>query len=64
MKPPRERAAPAPCRLNDVPADASFEGRPMWVSYLPEGDAVMSAALMPEEWERIKEEAHPGFTGG
>lgn len=57
MKPPRERAARALCSLHDVPADAAFEGKPMWMSYLPEVDAVMSAALTPEEWNRVRGEA-------
>lgn len=55
MKPPRERAARALCRLHGLPEDTRFEGRPMWQSYLPEVDAVLSAALAPEEWERIKD---------
>lgn len=57
MKPPRERAARALCRLHDVPANAAFEGKPMWMSYLPEVDAVMSAALTSEEWNRVRGEA-------
>lgn len=56
MKPPRERAARALCRLHDVPADAAFEGKPMWMSYLPEVDAVLGAALTSVEWERVRAE--------
>jgi hypothetical protein len=55
VKPPVERAARALCRLHDVPADATFEGKPMWVSYLPEVDAVLSAALSAEELQRLSE---------
>ncbi|MBR7654846.1 hypothetical protein KCX83_21385 [Brucella oryzae] len=56
QKPPRERAARALCRMNRVPEDTKFEGRPMWESYLEEVDTVLKAALSPEEWERIKGE--------
>lgn len=52
-KPPRERAARALCRLAGVPEDTRFEGRPMWESYLPEVDAVLSAALDPEDLARF-----------
>lgn len=53
-KPPRERAARALCRMNRVPEDTKFEGRPMLESYMDEVDTVLKAALSPEEWERIK----------
>lgn len=56
QKPPRERAARALCRMNGVPEDTKFEGRPMWESYLDEVDTVLKAALSPEEWERVKSE--------
>lgn len=56
QKPPRERAARALCRMNRVPEDTMFEGRPMWKSYLDEVDTVLKAALSPEEWERVKSE--------
>ena len=39
----REIAARALCRLAGNPEDATFEGRPMWESYLPEADAVLEA---------------------
>lgn len=52
-KPPRERAARALCRLNGIPEDTQFEGRPMWESYLDQVDAVLQAALTPEEFERM-----------
>lgn len=51
---PRERAARALCRFNDVPENTAFEGRPMWESFLPEVDAVLEAALGAEELERMK----------
>lgn len=28
----------------------------MWESYLPEVDAILEAALAPEEWQRVKRE--------
>ena len=55
-QPPRERAARALCRLAGNPEDTTFEGKPMWASYLDEVDAVLRAALAPEEWERIRAE--------
>lgn len=57
MKPPREHAARALCRLHDIPEDTRFEGGPMWRSYLPEVDAVLEAALESGEWAKIKNEA-------
>lgn len=53
-KPPRERAARALCRLNGVPEASTFEGEPMWRSFLDQVDAVLEAALSPDEWTRIK----------
>lgn len=53
-QPPRERAARALCRFNDVPENTQFERRPMWESFLPEVDAVLEAALGAEELERMK----------
>ncbi|MCD4663408.1 hypothetical protein [Agrobacterium sp.] len=53
-QPPRERAARALCRFNDVPENIAFEQRPMWESFLPEVDAVLEAALGAEELERMK----------
>lgn len=49
MKSPRERAARALCRFHGVPEDSTFEGVVMWRSYLPEVDAVLRAALAPEQ---------------
>lgn len=60
IKPPRERAARALCRLAGNPEDARFEGRPMWESYLPEVDAVLGAALGPDEVERMVDEEDRG----
>jgi len=51
---PRERAARALCRKAGNPENASFEGSPMWMSYLDEVDVVLQAALSPEEWECIR----------
>lgn len=56
QKPPRERAARALCRMNGVPEDTKFEGRPMWESYLDEVDTVLKAALSPEDFERLMAE--------
>lgn len=53
-QPPRERAARALCRFNDVPENIAFEQRPMWESFLPEVDAVLEAALGAEELERMR----------
>lgn len=55
-KSPRERAARALCRLDGHPENTMFEGKPMWMSYLDQVDAVLKAALTLEEWERIREE--------
>lgn len=52
-QPPRERAARALCRLAGNPENATGQGRPLWQSYLPEVDAVLEAALAPEEFERL-----------
>ena len=30
-----------------------MDGQPMWVSYLPEVDAVLQAALSKEDWDRL-----------
>lgn len=43
MKPPLERAARALCELDGNPPGATFEGRPMWESYLPQVRAVVEA---------------------
>lgn len=58
--PPRERAARALCRLARVPENTRFEGRPMWESYLAEVDAVLGAALGPDEVERMVDEEGRG----
>ena len=54
IKSPRENAARALCRLDGHPENTLFEGKPMWMSYLPEVDAVLKAALQPEELEQPK----------
>ena len=53
-QPPRERAARALARFNDVPENIPFENEPMWESFLPEVDAVLEAALGEVELERMK----------
>lgn len=55
QKPPHERAAKALCRFNGVPEDTQFEGRPMWESYLDQVDAVLQAALTPEDFTKIQD---------
>ena len=52
-KPPRERAARALCKLNGNPPDITFEGEPMWRSYLPDVDAVLREVLGDEAWKVI-----------
>ena len=42
-KDPRELAARALCAKTGHPENATFEGRPMWQSFLPEVDAVLGA---------------------
>ncbi|MBK5962033.1 hypothetical protein CCR97_28120 [Rhodoplanes elegans] len=51
---PRERAARALCRADGHPEDITFEGAPMWRSYLAEVDEVLQAALSQGEWLRIR----------
>lgn len=53
-KDPRELAARALCRQHNMPENTMFEGEPMWMSYLPDVDAVLKAVLSPEEWEKVK----------
>lgn len=57
MKPPRERAARALCDLKGLPQNTRFEGRPMWESFLPEVEAVLAAALSPEQLAVLSEES-------
>jgi hypothetical protein len=42
-KEPREIAARALCRFHGNPENTQFEGKPMWMSYLDEADAVLKA---------------------
>lgn len=53
---PRERAARALCASRGLPENTKFEGRPMWESFLPEADIVLTAALSAEDWQRMKDE--------
>ena len=53
-----ERAARALCEAQGHPCDTSFEGAPMWRSFLPEVEVVLAAIADPgiahgEEWTRI-----------
>jgi hypothetical protein len=42
-KDPREVAARALCRMAGNPEDENFAGRPMWMSYLQDVDALLEA---------------------
>lgn len=42
-RPARELAARALCRHDGHPEDITFEGKPMWESFLPAADAVLAA---------------------
>lgn len=42
-RPARELAARALCRHDGHEENITFEGKPMWESYLPAADAVLSA---------------------
>ncbi|QBR36065.1 hypothetical protein ETW23_07840 [Leisingera sp. NJS201] len=53
--PGRERAAKALCELDGHPPNAKMDGAALWVSYLPEVDAVLRAVLGDEAWAAIKE---------
>lgn len=55
-KPPRERAARALCSYFGVPENIVRDKKPMWTQYFEMADAVLQAALSPEEWERVKAE--------
>jgi hypothetical protein len=56
VKTPRERAARALCRLAGNPEDSTFEGKPMWMSYLPEADAALRAALGEADWLKLRQQ--------
>lgn len=51
-KPARELAARALCRQDGHPEDSTFDGRPMWESYLPEAIAVLEAIGWREPEDR------------
>ena len=55
VKPVRERAARALCKLEGLEPNITMEGAPMWCSFLPEVDAVLRAALKPECWDALKD---------
>lgn len=48
-----ERAARALCRFHGVPEATIFEGKPMWLAYVPEVKTILEAALTPDEYERL-----------
>ncbi len=49
VKDARELSARALCRFHGVPEDTMFEGKPMWMSYLGEVEAVLAAI----DWDRL-----------
>jgi hypothetical protein len=59
MRPPRERAARALCRLFGNPEDTMFEWKPMWMSYLEEVDIVLKEALGDSVWKAVKDVGPP-----
>lgn len=46
-KPPLERAARALCTLAGNPENATMNGKPLWMDYLPEARAVIEAIREP-----------------
>lgn len=48
MKPPLERAARALCSLAGNPENATMNGNPLWMDYLPEARAVIEAIREPD----------------
>lgn len=53
LKPAREHAARALCKLEGLEQNIPMDGKPMWVSFLPEVGAVLRAALRPECWKAL-----------
>lgn len=41
----REKAARALCQVAGLPEDSTHEGNPMWMSFLPEAEAVLKAIV-------------------
>lgn len=39
----RERAARALCRHKGLPENVTLDGRPLWMAFLPEADAMLEA---------------------
>lgn len=48
-RPPLERAARALCSLAGNPENATMDGKPLWMDYLPEARAVIEAIREPSE---------------
>lgn len=48
-RPPLERAARALCSLAGNPENATMNGNPLWMDYLPEARAVIEAIREPSE---------------
>jgi hypothetical protein len=48
-KPPLERAARALCSLAGNPENATMNGKPLWMDYLPEARAVIEAIREPSD---------------
>jgi hypothetical protein len=60
LEDPRERAARALCRLAGDPEDIKFYGRPMWMNYLREVDAVLKAVEIEQPREQPDERTISG----
>lgn len=52
-RPRREIVARALCRFDGHPENTMFEGKPMWMSYLGQADAVLEA-LQEADQERSR----------
>lgn len=46
----RERTARALCTRAGLSPDAILGGRPAWMSYLTDADAVLQVIIPPDEW--------------
>lgn len=62
QKDPREVAARALCEFHGNPPNIPFEGKPMWMSYLPEVMAVLKAIGFDDgklDTSAVKPARHP-----
>ncbi len=63
MKSPLERAARALCELDNNPPGATMDGKPLWMDYLPEAKAALSAIREPSEAMVQAADASPCWIG-